>query len=122
MELCPALDLSIPVGKDSLSMQAQWQGADGTSQRCVAPLSLVISAFARVADVRAQFSPLLRDATDPGGETELWLIGLGAGKQRLCGSILEQCSDPFVGASPRAATRRVGQECGRTISLRGVPF
>src|SRR3546814_10619458 len=50
MELCPALDLSIPVGKDSLSMQAQWQGADGTSQRCVATLARVISAFARVAD------------------------------------------------------------------------
>src|SRR3546814_8479264 len=64
------------------------------------PLSLVSSAFACVADVRAQLSPLLRDATDHGGETELWLIGLGAGKQRLGGSILAQCYDRIGGACP----------------------
>ncbi|WP_425457737.1 hypothetical protein, partial [Bifidobacterium animalis] len=49
MELCPQLDLSIPVGKDSLSMQAQWQ-ADGQAHKSVSPVSLVISAFAPVAD------------------------------------------------------------------------
>ncbi|PKM07798.1 MAG: phosphoribosylformylglycinamidine synthase [Gammaproteobacteria bacterium HGW-Gammaproteobacteria-4] len=100
MELCPELELSIPVGKDSLSMQTQWQAADATTQRCVSPLSLVVSAFARVADVRSQLSPLLRDASDDDGETELWLIGLGAGKQRLGGSILAQCYDAFGGACP----------------------
>jgi phosphoribosylformylglycinamidine synthase len=86
LELCPELDLSIPVGKDSLSMQAQWQ-ADGDAHKSVSPVSLIVSAFAPVTDVRAQLTPLLVRE----GETELWLIGLGAGKQRLGGSILAQC-------------------------------
>ena len=85
MELCPALDISIPVGKDSLSMQAQWQ-ADGQPHKSVSPVSLVISAFAPVADVRPQLTPLLEREVD----SELWLIGLGAGKQRLGGSVLAQ--------------------------------
>jgi len=85
MELCPQLDISIPVGKDSLSMQAQWQ-AGGRTEKSVSPVSLVISAFAPVADARQQLTPLLERE----GESELWLIGLGAGKQRLGGSILAQ--------------------------------
>lgn len=86
LELCPALELAIPVGKDSLSMQAQWQ-AGGVAHKSVSPVSLVVSAFAPVADVTRQSTPLLqRD-----GATELWLIGLGAGKQRLGGSVLSQC-------------------------------
>ncbi|MFT4247776.1 MAG: phosphoribosylformylglycinamidine synthase [Pseudomonas sp.] len=85
MELCPALDISIPVGKDSLSMQAQWH-ADGTAHKSVSPVSLVISAFAPVADARPQLIPLLAREDD----SELWLIGLGAGKQRLGGSVLAQ--------------------------------
>ncbi len=85
MELCPQLDISIPVGKDSLSMQAQWQ-ANGKAEKSVSPVSLVISAFAPVVDARQQLTPLL----DRDTESELWLIGLGAGKQRLGGSILAQ--------------------------------
>ncbi len=85
MELCPELEVSIPVGKDSLSMQAQWQ-ADGRPQKSVSPVSLVVSAFAPVADVRAQLTPLL--AAEP--ESDLWLIGLGGGRQRLGGSVLAQ--------------------------------
>ncbi|GHH57023.1 phosphoribosylformylglycinamidine synthase [[Pseudomonas] boreopolis] len=85
MELCPALDVSIPVGKDSLSMQAQWQ-ADGVAHKSVSPVSLVISAFAPVADARRQLVPLL----DREEDSELWLIGLGGGKQRLGGSVLAQ--------------------------------
>ncbi|MBA2238670.1 MAG: phosphoribosylformylglycinamidine synthase [Lysobacter sp.] len=88
LELCPAMELSIPVGKDSLSMQAQWQLPDsGRSARSVSPVSLVVTAFAPVTDVRNHLTPLL--ARD--GESELWLIGLGAGKQRLAGSVLAQC-------------------------------
>ncbi|MGH8075796.1 MAG: phosphoribosylformylglycinamidine synthase [Lysobacter sp.] len=91
LELCPELELSIPVGKDSLSMQAQWntRNSDGTneSNKSISPVSLIVSAFAPVVDVREQLTPLLsRD-----GESELWLIGLGAGKQRLGGSVLAQC-------------------------------
>ncbi len=96
LELCPAVDLAIPVGKDSLSMQARWQAADGTAQAAVSPVSLVVSAFAPVSDVRGQLTPLL--SSDP--DTDLWLIGLGAGQRRLGGSILAQCHQRFGGDPP----------------------
>src|SRR5690606_15049034 len=85
MELCPQIELSIPVGKDSLSMQAQWD-VDGESHKSVSPVSLVVSALAPVTDVRRQRTPLLSSGQD----SELWLIGLGAGKQRMGGSVLAQ--------------------------------
>ena len=96
MELCPDLELSIPVGKDSLSMQAQWS-ADGERQLSASPVSLVVTAFAPVVDVRAQLTPqLVRDE-----ESELWLIGLGAGKQRLGGSVLAQVYPDATGRQPQ---------------------
>ncbi|HET7362766.1 MAG TPA: phosphoribosylformylglycinamidine synthase [Burkholderiales bacterium] len=82
MELCPALGISIPVGKDSLSMQTRWDGKE-----VLAPLSLVVSAFAPVEDARDTLTPELRTDAD---ETELLLIDLGGGKNRLGGSILAQ--------------------------------
>jgi phosphoribosylformylglycinamidine synthase len=82
LELCPALGVSIPVGKDSLSMRTAWG-----EKEIVAPLSLVVSAFAPVADARAALTPQLR--TDA-GETELLLVDLGQGRNRLGGSILAQ--------------------------------
>ena len=83
MELCPALGLVIPVGKDSLSMHTRWR--DETRERAVtAPLSLIVSAFAPVADVRACVTPQLHAAED----AELLLIDLGAGRNRLGGSTL----------------------------------
>ncbi len=86
MELCPQLNISIPVGKDSLSMQAVWQ-QDGRKQKTVSPVSLIVTGFARVGDVRKSLTPQLRlDA----GNTELWLLDLGAGKNRLGGSVLAQ--------------------------------
>ena len=65
MELCPALGISIPVGKDSLSMRTKWQDATGAAKEVVSPVSLIISAFAPVEDVRRQLTPQLRndDAT-----------------------------------------------------------
>jgi phosphoribosylformylglycinamidine synthase len=85
LELCPALGVSIPVGKDSLSMRTAW-----ADKEMVSPLSLIVSAFAPVADVRGALTPQLR--TDA-GETELLLIDLGRGRNRLGGSILAQtCS------------------------------
>ncbi|HTD28432.1 MAG TPA: phosphoribosylformylglycinamidine synthase, partial [Xanthomonadaceae bacterium] len=95
MELCPELGISIPVGKDSMSMQAQWQH-DGSTCKTVSPVSLVVSAFARVADVRDHLQPVLAREVD----SELWLIGLGAGQQRLGGSIFAQCHGAFGGACP----------------------
>jgi phosphoribosylformylglycinamidine synthase len=96
MELCPELDISIPVGKDSLSMQARWNAADGSPQQNIAPVSLIVSAFARVADARAQLTPVLAKQLD----SELWLIGLGAGQKRMGGSVLAQVHNAFGGASP----------------------
>jgi phosphoribosylformylglycinamidine synthase len=82
MELCPALGISIPVGKDSLSMRTAWDGKE-----MVAPVSLIVSAFAPTSDARAALTPRLR--TDA-GETELVLVDLGEGRNRLGGSILAQ--------------------------------
>ena len=86
MELCPALGIAIPVGKDSMSMHTVWQQAD-TPRRMSAPLSLIISAFAPVADVRRTLTPQLR--TDCGA-TELILLDLGEGHNRLGASALAQ--------------------------------
>ncbi len=85
-ELCVALGLTIPVGKDSLSMRTAWSDA-GQKREVVAPLSLIVSAFAPVRDVRRTVTPQLR--TDL-GETALVLIDLGAAKNRLGGSALAQ--------------------------------
>ena len=95
MELCPELGISIPVGKDSLSMQAQWQAPEGP-QASVSPVSLVVTAFARVADAGATLVPVL----DRTADAELWLIGLGAGQRRMGGSILAQVHGGFAGACP----------------------
>ncbi|HUH90825.1 MAG TPA: phosphoribosylformylglycinamidine synthase, partial [Lysobacter sp.] len=115
MELCPELELSIPVGKDSLSMQAQWE-SDGEVQKSVSPVSLIVSAFAPVIDVRAQLTPLLSRDED----SELWLIGLGAGKQRLGGSVLAQVyPDAVAVQSPLPAFAGQRSEDGRRNA--GVP-
>ena len=95
MELCPALGISIPVGKDSLSMQSQWSAPEGV-RKSVSPVSLVVSAFARVADAGDTLVPVLRRDV----ESELWLIGLGAGQRRMGGSILAQVHGAFGGAAP----------------------
>ena len=86
MQLCPQLGISIPVGKDSLSMHTVWQ-LEGRKQKTVSPVSLIATGFARVGDARQALTPQLR--TDAGA-SELWLIDLGAGKNRLGGSVLTQ--------------------------------
>ena len=85
-ELCPSLGIAIPVGKDSLSMRTRWETPEG-EHAVIAPLSLIVSAFAPVEDVRRTLTPQLRlDA----GETVLLLVDLGAGRNRLGGSALAQ--------------------------------
>lgn len=87
-ELCPALGLTIPVGKDSMSMKTTWKNEnDATEQSVTSPLSLIITAFGRVEDVRKTVTPQLR--TDK-GETSLILVDLGAGKNRMGASSLAQ--------------------------------
>ena len=85
-ELCPALNIAIPVGKDSLSMKTNWREGDDTKS-VVAPVSLIVSAFAPVKDVRRTLTPELRTNL---GATSLWLIDLGKGRNRLGGSVLAQ--------------------------------
>ena len=86
MELCPALGISIPVGKDSMSMRTVWND-DGEDKSVTSPVSLVISGFAPVEDVRKSLTPQLR--TDK-GDTDLILVDLGNGQNRMGGSALAQ--------------------------------
>jgi len=86
MELCPQLGITIPVGKDSMSMKTVWEENNQTRE-VTSPLSLVISAFAEVTDVRKTLTPQLR--TDK-GDTDLILIDLGKGHNRLGASALAQ--------------------------------
>jgi phosphoribosylformylglycinamidine synthase len=85
LELCPALGIGIPVGKDSLSMRTRWDG-----RQVVAPVSLIVSAFATLDDVRGTLTPQLQP-----GETTLILVDLGAGRNRMGGSILAQARGQF---------------------------
>ncbi|MGA4446903.1 phosphoribosylformylglycinamidine synthase [Ectopseudomonas chengduensis] len=86
MELCPALGITIPVGKDSMSMKTRWQ-EEGVDKSVTAPLSLVITGFAPVQDIRQTLTPQLRMDK---GETDLILIDLGRGQNRMGASILAQ--------------------------------
>ena len=95
LELCPALGISVPVGKDSLSMRTQWTAEDGTARKVVSPVSLVVTAFASLPDVGGTWTPQLA-----GGDSVLFLIDLAAGRRRLGGSILAQVQGEFGGAVP----------------------
>jgi phosphoribosylformylglycinamidine synthase len=92
---CQALGVSIPVGKDSMSMKTVWE-ADGEKKSVTSPISLVISAFATTPDATRHLTPQLR--TDA-GDTDLVLIDLGLGRNRLGGSSFAQ------------ATKQVGDRC-----------
>ena len=97
LELCPALGIAIPVGKDSLSMKTTWEGADGERRQVLSPLTLVVSAFAPVRDVGHCLTPQLRfDA----GSSSLLLIDLGRGRNRLGGSALAQVYGRAGGEPP----------------------
>ncbi len=89
LELCPALGISVPVGKDSLSMRTRWSEA-GAPKQVTAPVSLVVTAFASLQDVRPSLTPQLQP-----GDTTLILIDLGQGKNRLAGSMLAQVTGQF---------------------------
>ena len=96
MELCPALGISIPVGKDSLSMRTTWNDG-GVARAVTSPVSLIVSAFAPVTDVRRVLTPQLR--TDA-GETVLILIDLGRGKNRLGASAMAQVMQQLGDTAP----------------------
>jgi phosphoribosylformylglycinamidine synthase len=94
LELCPALGICIPVGKDSMSMKTVW---DSGSKAVVAPLSLIISAAASLSDVRGSFTPQLVRCDE---ETELLLVDLGAGRNRLGASVLVQAYGALGDVAP----------------------
>lgn len=96
MELCPALGVSIPVGKDSLSMRTVWSEGEG-GRKVTSPVSLIVSAFATLADVRGTLTPQLNALE---ADTTLILIDLGKGQNRMGGSILAQALELEDGAVP----------------------
>lgn len=97
MDLCPKLGITVPVGKDSMSMRTAWQEANGEDKAVTSPLSLIITGFSPVLDVRKTLTPQLR--TDQ-GDTELLLLDLGAGANRMGGSILAQAFSEFGDTAP----------------------
>ncbi|CAN5178800.1 phosphoribosylformylglycinamidine synthase [soil metagenome] len=106
LDLCPALGIAIPVGKDSLSMRTAWR--DGNQDKQVtAPVSLIVSAFAAVEDVRTTLTPQLRTPRDeavtgqaPVGRTELIVIDLGEGRRRLGASALAYVTGQIGSEAP----------------------
>jgi phosphoribosylformylglycinamidine synthase len=96
MELCPALGVSIPVGKDSLSMRTTWKDDEG-SKAVTSPVSLIVSSFAPVTDVRLTLTPQIK--TDA-GDTVLILVDLGRGKNRLGASALTQVMQQLGNETP----------------------
>ncbi len=108
LELCPALGVAIPVGKDSMSMRTTWRDpASGADKAVTAPLSLIVSAFAPVTDARRTLTPRLRLDR---GETELVLVDLGGGRNRLGGSALAQVYGQVGDAAP---------DCDDALKLKG---
>ena len=95
MDLCPELGLTVPVGKDSMSMKSSWTD-DGVDKSVTSPLSLIITAFSKTSDVRAQKTPLLDTNTD----SELLLIDLGFGQNRMGGSCLAQVYNQIGNIAP----------------------
>ncbi len=96
MELCPALGITIPVGKDSMSMKTRWNDA-GTEKSVTSPLSLIVTGFAPVTDIRRTLTPELRMDK---GETDLILIDLGRGQNRMGASILAQAHGKLGRVAP----------------------
>ncbi|MDO5502729.1 MAG: phosphoribosylformylglycinamidine synthase, partial [Actinomycetia bacterium] len=95
MELCPALGISVPVGKDSLSMRTRWTDSDtGEAKQVISPVSLVVTAFAALPDVRGTWTP------QAGPGQRLVLVDLGAGADRLGGSVAAQALGVFGGTVP----------------------
>ncbi|MBU4323703.1 MAG: phosphoribosylformylglycinamidine synthase [Gammaproteobacteria bacterium] len=96
MDLCPALGISIPVGKDSLSMRTQWSdGAD--KKKVTSPVSLIVTGFATLADVRGTLTPQLNNQIE---DSTLVLIDLGKGQNRMGGSVLGQVLGQFGDTVP----------------------
>jgi phosphoribosylformylglycinamidine synthase len=117
LDLCPALGVSIPVGKDSMSMRTAWEDR-GVRTEVVSPVSLIVSAFAPCDDVRQTWTPQLR--TDA-GPTALVLVDLANGRTRLGGSILAQVYGETGDAAPDVDDPGTIRGCSRRSPSSGVP-
>ena len=113
LDVCTKLGIAIPVGKDSLSMRTDWTAEDGP-RSVLAPVSLIVSAFAKVSDARRTLTPGL----ELGESSRLLLIDLGAGKNRLGGSCWAQVFEKRGASRPtsmtRSCSRRCSRRCGRS--------
>jgi len=98
MELCPALDICVPVGKDSMSMKSVWDDStNGENKSVTAPLSLIITAFAPVKDIRKTLTPQIKTNK---GDTRLLFIDLAQGQQRMGGSAIAQVYNQIGDTAP----------------------
>ena len=105
MQLLPELGVSVPVGKDSLSMRTRWTDpVSGEARQVTSPVSLVVTAFASLPDVRGTLTPQLRGG-GPALGGRLVLVDLGAGQDRLGGSVLAQAPGCSVARCPTSTTR-----------------
>jgi phosphoribosylformylglycinamidine synthase len=120
MQLCPQLGLSIPVGKDSLSMRTSWESA-GVKRSVISPVSLVLTAVTPVDDVRQAWTPRLRSEL---GHTVLIFVDLASGKQRMGGSVLAQLLGDFGGETPNLedpeGLRRLQRVCHEAREHEGL--
>jgi phosphoribosylformylglycinamidine synthase len=90
LDLCPALGIAIPVGKDSMSMRTRWTDPAGASQEMAAPVSLIVTAFAPLASVEGTWTPQIQPPRDGDPAGPLWLLDLGQGRNRMGGSVALQ--------------------------------
>lgn len=106
MELCPELKVSIPVGKDSTSMKASWKDESGDAKSVTAPVSVVISAFTPVEDVRSTWTPQLRRVEDV-GDSVLMFVDLAEGHRAMGGSALAQVLGQLGNEAPDVRNTRL---------------
>ena len=109
MVLCPELGISIPVGKDSTSMKMGWTDQEtGAAKEVTAPLSLVVTAIAPVANIRKTWTPALQRPSDV-GETILLLVDLAEGRKAMGGSAIAQVFSQIGNEAPDVAKYVVSQ-------------
>ena len=111
-DLSIALGIAIPVGKDSLSMRTRWSDEQGAAREVASPVSLIVTSWAPVTDVRGALTPQLR--TDA-GETVLILIDLGEGRNRLGGSALAQVTQQIGHVAPDLGDPALLVSCFNTV-------
>ncbi|KAK9451534.1 CobB/CobQ-like glutamine amidotransferase domain-containing protein [Limtongia smithiae] len=121
LDMCPQLGISIPVGKDSMSMKMKWDEVSGKTKETkevTAPLSLIITAFAAVTNIHSTWTPQLRRVEEPEvGSTKLLLVDLAMGKARLGGSSVAQVFGKIGNACPEVESIPMLKNFITTVSL-----